>query len=424
MAIPYSFAIHDYFRELNESGGIRGCPIDYDLRDDAYDVTKAQAIWDLWKAAPDWDEVVQVMTWGDDATLNLSPQATQEGKPLVSGSHAGLLASPRPIDVIVDVPDVGANFQEALLPQQFKSPGFPNNFFASTDDSTSARGAVFHVRQNQAKRLGFFYCNTAAFCRRPSPAAHAYAREIGLPIGRDLFLEPNEDEASYREKIRYYFRGEIDYKKSHPDYDMVDWVWVGSSPRAMALIAKAVASVQQELRASMPNPIQLIANERAFDEGLYARCGAACVGNVHGALPSLAFGDMSYPSREMPKVVALYDKWRTIDGSGSRAVFADGVSLDARTVNYVKGYVSALVFRMAVERVLDAGKTVTAQNVKEAYESFASVGTGGLTENLAFRPEDHRPQGTVYVYKFSPAGELLSEPPPRLTKLDRSWLGW
>lgn len=415
VSVPYYKAEMDYLRELNEKGGIRGCKIEIDDKDYAYDVNKAQQIYDAWKAAPEWPEVSAIFGFGSGDTLKLAPLVKEDKKPLISASYIGSLASPVPVDVQVKVPEVGPTFEETLFPAQLKSDGYPYNFFAGTDYSTGARIAMFHVKQQGAKRVAMFHC-TAAYCTGPIPAARTYAKSLGLNLGRDLVVELTEDQATYKTKVLQYFQQELDQKKKDPSYTPVDWVWMGNTTKTTAYLGIALAEANQALGLN----VKMIVNTWGFDETLFKYCGAACVENVLGIMPFVAYNDTTRGASEMAKVIELHDKWRKREADMGIAP-ADA---SHRNVRYVQGYVSAQLFQMGVERVLTAGKPVTGENLKEALETLKSVDMGGLCDRLTFTAVDHRPQSTEAVYKISAAGTLENIPPDRTISTESSWLGW
>jgi branched-chain amino acid transport system substrate-binding protein len=421
VATPYVKGEIDYLRELNETGGIRGCSLDIDVQDYGYDVNRAQAIYDAWRARPDWPQVAAVFAGGTADTLQLAPQAQADQKPLLSGSYFGALASPRPINFQVNVPEVGLDFRESVFPTQVESPGYPYCFFVGTDYSTGGRVAVFHVKSQGGKRMGFFRCSNNVYCTGPLAALRSYAKELELPIGRDLIVEMGGQQAAYDASVLEYFQQEKARREADPTYEMVDWVWLGNTTPDTATLARALGAANAALGLN----VQIIVNNWAMDEALPVLCGSACADFVHGIMPFTAFGDTSRGSTEMPKVVALHDKWRQRDYDEAAAAGAPDAKLEShRNVRYVQGYVNALVFRIAAERVLDLGLPVNGENVKNALETFDDVDTGGLTDRLSFSPDDHRPQSSESIYKLSAEGKLVREPYDRTIARQTIWLGW
>lgn len=413
VGVPFYQAELDLIREINESGGIRGCAIEVEARDYAYDPAAALTIYEDWKAQPSWSDVATIFGWGSGDSLALAPLVEIDEKPFLSASYIGGLASPMPVEIQVNVPEFTPAFGESTFPQQVTSDGHPYNFFSGTDYSTAIRIAMFHAQTRGAKRVGFFACS-AAYCTGPLPAARTYAKEIGLDIGRSLVLELSGTEQEYVTAIRAFFEAELRHRDTvDPDYEPVDWVWSGNTTKTTAYMARAIAEVNKPVAAGgLGLSVQLVVNNWGFDEDLYSRCPNACPDVVHGIMPFLAYGDAR--ARAMADVVALHDKWRAIDSE----------TQTYKNVRYVQGYVNVLMFRLAAERVIDGGQRVTGPTIKAALETFDKVDTGGLTARLSFSPEDHRPQSTESIYRFGPDGALVNEPPDRTIVMDPSWLGW
>jgi len=440
VAVPYFFGELDYFRELNKNGGIQGCPINMQYQDYAYDPATAQTIYDQWKGSPDWDKVAAVFGFGSGDTLQLAPHAREDQKPLISASYFGGLAAPNPVAIDVNVPELDATFVENSFPTHLTSDGFPYNFFTGTDYSTGIRIGMFHVKTQGGKRVGFFHCS-AAYCTGPIPAGRTYARAQGLNLGRDLTVELTDDQTKYNQQVHDYFKAEFDHSQTDGTYTPVDWVWMGNTTATTAYLVKAIANLsnttitgpgdsaaEKAYLTSASTSVQVIVNNWGFDETLSGLCGPACNGRVHGIVPFTAYDDASRGSTEIKKVSALHDAWRAFDTSNPGSVrFGDGGAPPSgpfKNVRYVQGYVSAYVFRIAIERVIAAGKPITGPNVKEALETFQQVDTGGLCDKLSFGSGDHRPQSTETIYKFGSDGSLVAEPPSRTIALDSNWLGW
>jgi branched-chain amino acid transport system substrate-binding protein len=410
VSVPYFKAEEDLLREINESGGIRGCQVEYEAVDYGYLPSSAQSIYDRWKAEPSWPSVAAILGWGSTDSLLLAPQVREDKKPFLSASYFGGLAAPKAVVRDITVPELSAaTFQEISFPQRFTSDGFEYNFFAGTDYSTGARISMFHVVAQGGSRVGFFYCS-ADYCKGPIPAARSYAKAQGLLLGRDLIVELTDTQATYDSKVLQYFMQEKARATADPTYRMVDWVWGGNTTKTTAYLGKALAEANRQLGLN----VQLIVNNYGFDENLFAACGADCVERVHGIMPFVAYGDPR--AGEMAKVTALHDKWRARDAAREGNV-------SYRNVRYVQGYVNVLMFKAAAERVISEGKPVTGEHIKAALESFSGLDTGGLTGRLTFTPDDHRPQSSESIYKLNAAGQLVLES-QRTIALDDLWLGW
>ncbi len=416
--VPFYYGEYDYLRELNGKGGIAGrCPIEIEAQDYAYSVPKAREIYEGWKKAPDWDKVVTVFGWGTGDSVELAPAVKADRKPFLSASYIGFLGAPEETNHEISIPELGPQFNDAFFPTKFSSEGFPFNFYAGTDYSTGARIAMFHIKLLGGKRVGHFYC-TQLYCKGPIPAAREYAKRQGLELGRDLTLELTYDQVRYDADVRSYFQQEKDHKLANPTYQIVDWIWMGNTSKTTAYLANSIANIvnKPEAQGGLGLDVQIMVNNWGFDEDLYARCPGACADIVHGIMPFVAYGDGRAAS--MAKLTQLHDKWRALDAQDG------GGEKSYRNVRYVQGYVNAMMFEIAAERVVAAGKTITGESIKEALETFQNVDTGGLTDKLNFSPTDHRPQSNESIYKFDATGKMVNEPPDRRIVLESSWLGW
>jgi branched-chain amino acid transport system substrate-binding protein len=436
----YTNGLVDYLREINDSTDkLRGCNVDYQIIDDAYDPKKDATIWDDLKSKDDWPQVVQIFGWGTPSTLALSPLASRDHKNLLTGSWVASVAAPVPVNVSVDVPQVAdaPNLTTVnKLPQTFKSDGFPYNFNLGTDYSTAIRTAMYHVKSKSGKRVGFFHCTASSFCTLPLPAGRTFAQANDVPLGRDLVLEFTDTQDTYDTKIEQYFKDELDYKKAHPEYDIVDWIWSGNTVATTAFIAKSLKKVQAN-HPDLPK-LNMIVNTYGHDESLFAPCGDkdnpknnnACVGSVFGIQPFIAYNDATRGASEMPKVVANMAKWRERDKTEGNPVKKatnpppPDPYYNIATIKYVQGYAAGMLFKAAVSKLVDNSLTVTAENLKAAYEQLQNVDFGGLTDKVSYSTTDHRPQSTVALYTFDGDGNLVNVPPDRTITLQASWLGW
>jgi branched-chain amino acid transport system substrate-binding protein len=414
VGVPFFKGQTDFIREINSTGGIRGCIIDYEAKDYGYSPPSAQGFYDGWKAAPDWNDVVAILGWGSSDSILLAPQARDDRKPYISASYFPSLAAPMPITADVSIPELRADFTETTFSTHFSSDGYGYNFFAGTDYSTAVRIAMFQVASQAGKRVGFFYCNGNDYCKGPIPAARSSAKANGLALGRDLFLELTESQAIYDTKVMNYFNEELAQKAKDPSYKIVDWVWGGNTTKTSAFMAKSIGKVNAALGTQLGFNVQMIINNWGFDENLFTGCGADCIDRVHGVMPFTAYGDSR--AGKMLEVTTLHDKYRGIDA------VTDG-NVTFKNVRYVQGYVNVLLFRIGVDKVITAGLPITGDNIKAALEGLMGVDTGGLTGHLAFTPLDHRPQSTEQVYKFNAMGQLVPESQRTITMED-GWLGW
>jgi ABC-type branched-subunit amino acid transport system substrate-binding protein len=397
-ATVYYQGIKDALRDANDTGGIRGYKLNEVFYDHAYNLDLAQAKYNEWKADPSWSKILMFFSWGTPDTEMFAADALAEGKPFISGSYATTLATPTPQMRSVTLPDGTV--------QKFDTKGAPYDFFAGTDYSTQARIGMNFVRGRGGHKIAFAYCTTSAFCKEPIPPGKTYAAQIGLSISPDLAIELGDDQAMVDTKVQAYL-------KDHAD---VEWYWMGNSITSTTFLIKS-------LKKYAPTA-KVISNMWGMDERTggspddpsavqpLGYCGADCVGNSFVIMSFAAFGDTRYTGMEA--VVNLHRKWRQKDGDP-----ADKWA----NVRYVQGYVSFHMFRRALESVVDSGKDVNGRNLKDAFEKFSKLESGGLTSPITFTPDDHRPTNIARIYSLNTHGKFQFEE-EQSVPLQTDWLGW
>ena len=418
---PYFKGEFDLIRQINEEGGVRGCPIAAQFEDYAYDPTQAYAAYEAWAAAPEWDDVVTVFGFGTRDTLDLSPELAQQGVVVISASYSGDVASPTAIELGIDVPGVSDNFEAITESVPKVSPGYPFNFFAGTDYSTGARVAMEFANKEGARKVAFFACSNA-YCQSPLAAIKTYAQDdLGLALGRDLVVELDWTREEVEDAVRTFFEEELAHAKLDSEYVVPDWVWVGNNTTTAGQIGRTIGLVREQSGLD----IRVISNNWGFDENIDAACEGGCVGFFHGIMPFAAYGD-NVPG--MQRLEEVHDRWRAADANGwmgaAPEVDAQGNALAHRNVRYVQGYVSVLLWQTAMERLIDYRKAITGRELKNVLETFDNVNMLGLTPPLSFSPDDHRPQSTEKIYHVAEDGSLENIPPDAAVFLRDEWLGW
>jgi tRNA A-37 threonylcarbamoyl transferase component Bud32 len=399
---------YDYLRAINDAGGIRGCKLDLDVQDTHYDKRASLDVYAAWKARPDWAGVSVIFLQGTPMIQALGRLASADEKVIISGAYAGELAAPEPTTAEVEVPSLSDAFVEASVLVHKQSPGYPYVFFQGTDYTTAARvGANFVWRQG-GKRMAFFYCSTSPFCTEPVDGAKNFLKALGgTRIGRDLFLELDDDEPTIERKVSQFFRQERLHKAAHPEYDLPDWIWFGNTSANSPLLARALARAKQQYALD----VHLIGNNWSVDESLHRRCGHACAG-FHAVQPFAMFGDL--PASGTAALLADHARYRTLDGEPADAY---------RTVQYVYGRVAVATWKIAVERLLDQGRPITGPNLRAMLETFRQVDVEGFAA-ISYSASDHRPQSGARVTQLRPGGRMETLGQPLSLSLQPGWLGW
>ncbi|HEU4727621.1 MAG TPA: bifunctional serine/threonine-protein kinase/ABC transporter substrate-binding protein, partial [Kofleriaceae bacterium] len=408
VGIPAGKGEHDYLRAINAAGGIRGCKLDIDVQDTQYDKRASLEVYARWKARPEWPEVSTLFLQGTPMTQAIGPLAATDGKVIVSGAYAGELAAPGPTSVDVSVPSLGGAFAEASLLVKKQSPGYPNVFFQGTDYTTAARVAANFAWRQGARRMAFFYCSTSAFCTEPVDGAKTFLKQLGgTEVGRDLFIELDDDTATVERKVVQFFHEERLYKAAHPDYEIADWIWFGNTSTNTASLGRALKKAKDQYRLD----IHVIGNNWSLDETLYRRCGDACIG-FDVVQPFGLFGDPTASGTRA--LLADHASYRKLDGDPPDAY---------QTVQYVYGRVAVAAWKIAVERLLDAGKPVTGSNLRQALEAFRHVDIEGFA-TIDYSPADHRPQSGARITRLGAHGRMETIGQPLSLSLQDGWLGW
>jgi branched-chain amino acid transport system substrate-binding protein len=399
---------YDYLRAINAAGGIRGCTLDIDVQDTRYDKHAALEVYRAWKARPEWPEVSTIFLQGTPMTQALGPLAAEDRKVILSGAYAGELAAPAPTSAEVAVPSLNGGFSEASVLVRKQSPGYAYVFFQGTDYTTAARVAANFAWHQGAKRMAFFYCSTSSFCTDPVDGAKTFLKLLGgTQIGRDLFIELDDDDATIEREVSRFFQQERTYKAAHPDYDMADWIWFGNTSTNTASLGKALKKAKDQYRLD----VHLIGNNWSVDESLYARCGDACTGfNV--VQPFALFGDLT--AAGTAGLLTDHATYRKLDGDPEDAY---------KTVQYVYGRVAVATWKLAVERLLDQGKPVTGSNLRAALEAFRHVDIEGFA-TIGYSATDHRPQSGARITQLGAHGRMETIGQPLSLSLQSGWLGW
>src|SRR5581483_10298020 len=139
--------------------------------------------------------------------------------------------------------------------------------------------------------------------------------------------------------------------------------------------------------------LHLLGNNWSVDESLYRQCGDACVG-FSVVQPFGLFGDLT--SSGTQALLADHAHFRAIDREPADAY---------ETAQYVYGRVAVATWKIAVERLLDAGKPVTGPNLRAMLETFHNVDVEGFA-TIGYTPSDHRPQSTARIARLSARGKM------------------
>ena len=455
VALPVYLGALDYLREINETGGIRGCMLDWEFKQVAFgDPTSAVAAYEAYRAEPVWNDVVAFFGISSADTLALGPRVQEDRKVLFSMAYNGTVASPVAKSTQLDVPATSATFVETTQPTQVDTAGYPYVFFPGTDYSTAMRIAMYYVATLEAgARVGFVGCRSNEFCINPLNAGKTYAKnDEGLLIGRPLYVELTDRAEAYAAAVTAYFAAE-GAQMGVAGYKPVSWLWAGNltagtfflgrddraaEPARDGALGRRPGRVEQRADADgerADHREQLRLRRVAPEPVLDARRRR---GGVQQDLRHHAF---SLLRRHIDGVGPPCPRSSRSTTSGARATRTSCTSIRApspeagvpapttRSVRYVQGHMSVELLKAAIEKVADLGQRVTGETLKNALETFRSYDTGGLTAPLSFTAADHRPQSSLSVYQVVPPGEgdagfLSNVGPNQRIPLKDEWLGY
>ena len=226
-----------------------------------------------------------------------------------------------------------------------------------------------------------------------------------MEIGPDIYPHLGESYDDIEKTV-------IEYYANDANKD-VEWFWMGNTTETTARLARALIK-------HGPENVKIMSNVWGFDENAYGICAEGlaegeenpCVNKLYGVMPFAAYGDQRNDG--MPKVVEIHDKHRKANNE-DLSLYAD--------VRYVQGYVTFLIWKIAVERVIDANLEITGSNIKDELEKFKKVSTDGLTAPITITPADHRPTSGATIYTINKYG-LLEYKAEADIELKNEWLGW
>lgn len=409
VAPSYNQGIIDYIGELNDrAGGIRGCPVELEVGEGDNSAIVTEQVIAGWKLAPDWPRVSTLFVFGTSSVKRVAGDLSDDGKLVIAGASSGSLASPAPLSRDVVHPLVGADGTESSVTEDVSTVGYPNVFFVGMDDSTIARGLLAAISNRGGGRVALVADVECASCIDPMIAIrHQIASQARLELGRDVMgvLQNvrSGDEARVQAILDEYFDWEIERKSADPDYEPVSWLWLGNSVVSSSLVAKAVAQVQANIDASVPEgdrwTVRLAASPWAFSEETPELCGDACNGKFIGATPVYTWGETER-SAGMSELMAVHANARSQAGQAQSLY---------RNHHYVRGYAAAMMWHRGVELVLEGGVAKpSGADIKESLESLRGEDLEGLTTGLlSFAPDDHRSQNRYNVYAIDGDGDLV-----------------
>ena len=288
------------------------------------------------------DRVVAMLGWGTGDTEAMAPMITKDKIPYLSASYSVHL-----ID----------------------ATKFPYNFIGATSYSTQARVACQFIKLDWKKwaerppRVCFMYSETG-FGRSPIADGKAEAAKLGIKVVNDQIVDLQATEAT--SQLRQV------------QQEGADYIILQANINSSAVVTK-------ELRARALET-KLICLNWAIDEIWLEMVGEAGEG-VFGCIPYALWSDTDLPGvRLMHQVSKTYHP-----------------QVKKRNSRYVQGFAAAMLMEEALKL---AGVNPTGKKIKDAFETFRNLDTGGILPPVTYTATSHEPCNSLRIYQVQ-KGKLV-----------------
>lgn len=288
------------------------------------------------------DRVVAMLGWGTGDTEAMAPMITKDKIPYLSASYSAHL-----ID----------------------ATKFPYNFIGATSYSTQARVACQFIKLDWKKwaerppRVCFMYSETG-FGRSPIADGKAEAAKLGIKVVNDQIVDLQATEAT--SQLRQV------------QQEGADYIILQANINSSAVVTK-------ELRARALET-KLICLNWAIDEIWLEMVGEAGEG-VFGCIPYALWSDTDLPGvRLMHEVSKTYHP-----------------QVKKRNSRYVQGFAAAMLMEEALKL---AGVNPTGKKIKDAFETFRNLDTGGILPPVTYTATSHEPCNSLRIYQVQ-KGKLV-----------------
>jgi branched-chain amino acid transport system substrate-binding protein len=288
------------------------------------------------------DRVVAMFGWGTGDTEAMAPMITKDKIPYLSASYSAHL-----ID----------------------ATKFPYNFIGATSYSTQARVACQFIKLDWKKwperppRVCFMYSETG-FGRSPIADGKVEAAKLGIKVVNDQIVDLQATEAT--SQLRQV------------QQEGADYIILQANINSSAVVTKELRALALETK--------LICLNWAIDEIWLEMVGAAGEG-VFGCIPYALWSDTDLPGvRLMHEVSKTYHP-----------------QVKKRNSRYVQGFAAAMLMEEALKL---AGVNPTGKKIKDAFETFRNLDTGGILPPVTYTATSHEPCNSLRIYQVQ-KGKLV-----------------
>ena len=229
----------------------------------------------------------------------------------------------------------------------------PYYFVTNASYSNAGRSAVQFVKKEGGK-LALIY-NPGGFGENPIADIKDEAKKMGVEIVAE-------------ENIGYVPTDAVQQILKFKEAGATH-IWMGNTDSAMIVLAKDLKKQGYDAK--------IIGNIYAATENFINTAGPDAEGH-YGMYGTVAYGDTS--------------------ASAMKDIMASDYP-DKQHTHFIRGWAQTLMAAEAIKQCKDAGKTVTGENLKAAFETLKDYSPGGLVPAITITPTDHRPSMIVPVYQ-------------------------
>lgn len=333
---PYAEGARAFYEYLNTQGGVNGFNIEMIGEDYAYDISRAQQIY---QSLRDRHEVAAIIGWGTGDTEALRSQIISDEIPFFSGSYSENLK------------DTG------------NESGY--NFLGAASYSDQGRAILEWIDENHTGstpiRVALVYHEGHPFSESPMQDIKDYAAEHfqgKIEITPDILIELGDTDP--QTTLQSWARN-----NEEPDYAIINYTW--NQTRNVVRDGKNLGWNTQFMGLNWTAGEGLIPTGSDNQQWVDALDGF--IGVVTHA----------FPTEDLPGMAAIVEYLES-----------KGKTVNDINQKFVQGWATAAIFAEAIGIAIEqTGGNVTGSDVKAAIESIDLLEFGGLGADVSFSPDKH-----------------------------------
>lgn len=332
---PYADGARAFFEHLNSTGGVDGYKIDLIGEDYAYDISRAQQVY---QSLRDRHKVAAIIGWGTGDTEALRSQIIADELPYFSGSLSENLKS---------------------------TTDSAYNYLSAASYSDQGRATLDWIVENHK---GDFPVDVTLVFHKGHPFSESPMQDI-----KDYAAE------NYDGKINMIPDLEIEFGDQNPQTTIQAWLRSNSEPD-YAIINYTWGQTRNVVRDAkkLGWETQFIGLNWTAGEGIIPE-GDDNQQWVDALEGFMAVVTHALPSEDLPGMAPIKEY---LDSKGK--------TTDDINQKFVQGWATAAIYAEAMKIAIEqTGGEVTGSDVKAAIESIDNLDLGGLAANVTFSPEKH-----------------------------------